>query len=99
MRELFIYYRVPFAHADELRHAVQQWHRSLVQRYPELTVRLLHRAESPLDTWMEIFTADARRSPHGVSPELQDRIAVEAERFAPWIQGSRHVEVFHACAS
>ena len=99
MRELFIYYRVPFAHAHELRHAVQEWHRSLMQRYPELTVRLLHRAESPLDTWMETFATDPRRSPDGVSAELQEHIVGEAQRFAGWIEGARHVEVFHACVS
>jgi hypothetical protein len=99
MRELFIYYRVHHEHHAALRDAVLRWHAQLMQRYPALKTRLLHRAESPLDTWMEIFSTDPTLAPQGVDEAMQASIEAGAEAFGPWISGPRHLEVFFSCAS
>jgi hypothetical protein len=99
MRELFIYYRVRTEHRASLREAVAEWHARLVRRHPALKVRLLHRDQAPLDTWMEIFSTDPQLAPHGIDAVLQATIEAEAAVLARWIEGQRHVEVFFACAS
>lgn len=99
MRELFIYYRVRTEHRASLREAVADGHARLVRRHPALRVRLLHRDQAPLDTWMEIFSTDPQRAPHGIDEALQAEIEAEATALLPWIEGGRHVEVFFACAS
>lgn len=99
MRELFIYYRVHQEHHATLRVAVQRWHAELMQRHPALRARLLHRAESPLDTWMEIISTDPTLAPQGVDESMQASIEAGAESLRPWISGPRHLEVFFSCAS
>jgi hypothetical protein len=99
MRELFIYYRVRTEHRASLAEAVVGWHARLVQRHPYLKVRLLHRDQAPLDTWMEIFSTDPLLAPDGVDASLQATIEAEAAALTPWIEGDRHVEVFFACVS
>lgn len=99
MRELFIYYRVRTEHRASLGGAVKGWHAQLMRRHPALKVRLLHRDQAPLDTWMEIFSTDPQLAPHGIDAVLQATIEAEAAVLARWIEGERHVEVFVACAS
>lgn len=99
MRELFIYYRVHHEHHALLLAAVKRWHVQLTQRHPALKVRLLHRAESPTDTWMEIFATDPQLAPQGVDESMQAAIEASAEALAPWTAGPRHLEVFFSCAS
>jgi hypothetical protein len=51
-------------------------------------------------TWMETYrAASPALHPQGVHDELQREIeTLAAQRVAPWIDGTRHVEVFEACA-
>ena len=99
MRELFIYYRVRHEHHASLHEAVTRWHGELMQRHPALNMRLLHRAESPVDTWMEIYSTDPKLAPQGVDAALQATIESEAAVLARWIEGPRHLEAFFTCAS
>jgi hypothetical protein len=99
MRELFIYYRARHEHHAQLLDAVTRWHRHLVQLHPALKSRLLHRAETPLDTWMEIFSTDPTLAPQGVDATMQGSIDAGAEVLRSWIEGERHTEEFFTCAS
>jgi hypothetical protein len=69
MRELFIYYRIPVAKADEALAAVHTFQARLRVRHPGLMARLLRRSESEdsLQTWMEIYAFDPLLNP--ASPE------------------------------
>jgi hypothetical protein len=65
MRELFIYYRIPVAKADEALVAVHAFQARLRARHPGLVARLLRRSESEdsLQTWMEIYAFDPLLNP------------------------------------
>ena len=99
MRELFVYYRVRPADAVEALAAVRRLHAQLRSDRPGLCARLLRRTDDDheLQTWMETYATDP---PHdGISAEWQADIEASARVLAPFIQGTRHTEVFIACAS
>ena len=50
-------------------------------------------------TWMETYAIDARTDAAGVSQALQAEIEAGGRALAPFIHGTRHTEVFIACAS
>jgi hypothetical protein len=102
MRELFIYYRSQVGHAAAVEAAVRDMQSALRARHPALEARWLRRIDddSKLMTWMETYrAASPALHPQGVHDELQREIeTLAAQRVAPWIDGTRHVEVFEACA-
>ena len=96
MRELFVWYRVRRQRVDAARIAVDAMQRSLAQSWPGLQARLLIRADSEPQTWMETYArrganADAG---YGVDRELEAVIAAAAEPWSALIEGERHVEPF-----
>jgi hypothetical protein len=104
MRELFVYYRVRPADARAAHAAVLAFHAALMQRHPTLKARLLRRPESGQaeQTWMETYATDAPADSAGISASMQADIETSAQALAPFVQGTRHVEVFEAfiaCAS
>lgn len=101
MREMFIYYRIPVARADEALAAVHALQARLRARHPGLVARLLRRAESEdsLQTWMEIYAFDPLLNPDGIDPACQSDIEFEARCLSALIAGERHTESFHPCAS
>ncbi|MCG2584705.1 DUF4936 family protein [Massilia sp. TS11] len=89
MPDLYIYYRVPDAHAAALLPKVQAMQASL-----GVPSRLKRRPESKdgLQTWMEVYeNVDA-----GFAARLD--AAVSAAGLAAEISGTRHVETFIPCA-
>ncbi len=101
MRELFIYYRIPVARADEALAAVHAFQARLRARYPGLVARLLRRSESQdsPQTWMEIYAFDPLMSAAGVNAVCQSDIESEARCLSELIAGERHTESFVPCAS
>ncbi|WP_280150320.1 DUF4936 family protein [Piscinibacter sp. XHJ-5] len=101
MRELFIYYRIPSAAADEALAAALALQARLRQRHPGLTARLLRRPDDANEqqTWMETYAYLRDTEPAGVTSALEAEIADEARVLAPFIAGARHTEVFIPCAS
>ena len=101
MRELFIYYRVELEHVSAALAAVREMQARLIEARPHLRARMLYRPDTPdrMQTWMEIYSTDFMQDPQGISVELQAEIESRAACLAPFIHGSRHVEVFVACAS
>lgn len=97
-RELFIYYRIASSEAAAARDIVLAYQARLRARHPGLTARLLHRPEEQLgrQTWMEIYKHEAA---HGIGDALAAEIEREAQSLSPHIDGTRHIEVFFACAS
>lgn len=100
MRELFIYYRIHLDHADAARVAVLAMQAALTEAHVQVRARMLIRPElqDHLQTWMETYSTDRMQDPHGISIELQAEIESRAAGLAAFIHGTRHVEVFHACA-
>jgi quinol monooxygenase YgiN len=96
MRELFVYYRVRSDNAAAAHAAVQRLQAQLRHDDPHLSARLLRRPEEEngLQTWMEIYADEA-----GITEAMQARIEASAHALLPFIDGSRHTEVFIACAS
>ena len=72
----------------------------LRQRYPALVARLLRRPEEAdgQQTWMETYSTDPMRDPHGIDADLQTAIETHATRLGPWLTTPRHTEVFIPCA-
>ena len=101
MRELFIYYRVELDHVPAALVAVHEMQARLIEARPNLRARLLYRPDTTdrLQTWMEIYATDFMQDPQGINVELQAEIESRAACLAPFIHGTRHVEVFVACAS
>jgi len=101
VRELFIYYRVELDHVPAALVAVREMQAQLIEARPHLRARMLYRPDTPdrLQTWMEIYATDFMQDPQGISVELQAEIESRAACLAPFIHGTRHVEVFVACAS
>jgi len=101
MRELFIYYRIPVAHAGAALDAVVAFQARLREQHPALTTRLLRRPDqSDPQTWMEIYAFDHRESAGAMTRALEAEIeASAATALAPHLLGARHVEVFVPCAS
>lgn len=50
-------------------------------------------------TWMETYLIDPRIDAAGVSAALQAEIEAAARVLEPFLNGTRHTEVFIACAS
>ena len=95
MRELFVYYRIRSNDAAAARAAGPRVQAQLRRDDPQLSARLLRRPEEEngLQTWMEIYAADA-----GISEETQARIEAAAQALLPMLDGPRHTEVFIPCA-
>lgn len=96
MQELFVWYRVPRHRVDAARIAVDAMQRSLAQCWPGLQARLLIRADSEPQTWMETYArrgggADAGC---GIDRELEAAIAAAAGPWSALIEGERHIEAF-----
>lgn len=96
MRELFVYYRVPQASAGDVRTQVKALHAELGATFPQLRMRLLHRAEAATgeQTWMETYAFDPAAGSTGVTDALQARIEAAAARWITVASGPRHVEAF-----
>lgn len=88
-RELYLYWRTR-DRAGALA-AVQSWQARLAAGHRGLEARVLVREDgSASSTLMEIY-----RQPGGIGAELQRPIVEDGDAaLAPWIDGSRHVEVF-----
>ena len=95
MRELFIYYRATQENASVVHAQVSRMQTELRVRHPGLQARLLRRPEAAdgRHTWMETYS-----SPDGIDSALQAAIETAALALAPFIDGSRHLEGFDACA-
>jgi hypothetical protein len=100
MRELFIYYRIPVARADEALAAVHAFQARLRARHPGLAARVLRRPESEdsLQTWMEIYAFDPLLNAAGVSAACESDVESEARCLSGMIAGARHIESFAPCA-
>lgn len=96
----FVYYRVPHANRRSAAAAVQHMQLVLMQQWPGLQARLMHRADvhspagtaDPLaeeDTWMETY-----EHPAGISPPIAQAIAAQAGALPAGLIGVRHVETF-----
>lgn len=106
MRELFIYYRVPAAHAEAACAAAIAMQARLKRAHPQLLMRLLRRTETVegKQTWMETYATDAACAggEAGIGTALQASIAIAALDLQPWLASPRHTEAFEAvfrCAS
>lgn len=88
-RDLYIYYRAPVAHADEVRHRAQAMQQSLREEYG-IVARLLRRPEHKdgHHTWMEIYEA----APEGFETALEGALARAG--LAGLTDGQRHTEIF-----
>ena len=65
--------------------------------HPGLQARLLERVDADgRITWMETYAFPAVAGPDGVDAATQKDIAERARPLAPFIDGARHVEAFHA---
>jgi LmbE family N-acetylglucosaminyl deacetylase len=100
MRELFIYYRVHLDHAAAAEAAVRAMQTALVHLHPQLLARLLCRPQTqdPWQTWMETYSTDRMQDTQGITDSLAAEIESRATALRPFIDGTRHVEVFVACA-
>lgn len=91
-RELYIYYRVADANADEAARAVSTMQRTLRAAHPGLAARLLRRPDAAggVRTWMETYSNPSA----GVDAAIETAIADAARALSQWIDGDRHVEIF-----
>ena len=101
MRELYVYYRVRAAESAVAEAEVLGLQAELRAQTPGLRARLLKRPDEQdgHQTWMEIYSMESAVDVDGVSARLQAAIAARAAERLTHIDGSRHVEVFLACAS
>jgi len=101
VRELFVYYRVPAADSAAAEDEVRSLQADLRAVIPGLAARLLRRPDQTdgRQTWMEIYSIEPAIAADGVNPSLQAIIEARAAERLTHIEGSRHVEVFLACAS
>src|SRR5215212_618938 len=95
-RELFVWYRVRHARADEARAAVVAVQRSLQAQWPGLHARLLARDDVETSTWMETYSRPAQRpgDDTGVDVAMEAAIARAAVSLQGLIDGPRRVEAF-----
>jgi hypothetical protein len=88
-RDLYIYYRVPVAHAAELQKRAAAMQRCLSGDYG-IVARLKRRPgeKDGCQTWMEIYEA--------VPPDFEEMLdrALVREGLAGLIDGQRHTEIF-----
>ena len=101
MRELYVYYRVRGTDAAAAEAEVVALQTELRAATPGLRARLLQRPDEQdgRQTWMEIYSMESAVNVEGVSARLEAAIEVRAADRLTHIDGSRHVEVFLACAS
>ena len=99
LRELFIYYRVRPDDTAPALAVVIAFQSGLSERHPHLRTRLLRRMDviDGLQTWMETYSSDAMHDTPGISAELQAEIETGAAALEPFVEGTRHTEVFIAC--
>lgn len=100
-RQLFIYYRVNAAQANEAVAAASSMQRVLRERHAGLQTALLRRTDDdqPDITLMETYALDAAVAPHGITVELQATIEAQAVvSLGALVTGARHLEVFDLCA-
>jgi len=100
-RQLFIYYRVNAAQANEAVAAASGMQRLLRERHAGLQTALLRRSDNdqPDVTLMEIYAFDATLAPDGVTVLLQAAIESQAAvSLSALVNGTRHLEVFELCA-
>lgn len=98
--ELFIYYRCRAEDSAAISARMLQFQQGLRAQHPQLEARLLRRPETAADgtvTWMETYRVipASRPAPDDWPRSIE---AASAEAASPWRVGSRHVEVFEACA-
>jgi hypothetical protein len=101
VRELFIYYRVEAAKARDARAAVLAMQARLHAERPHIVARLMQRDDgnSELQTWMETYRTDPRHDAAGIGVALQAAIESASSDLQACVEGTRHTEVFIACAS
>lgn len=101
MRELYVYYRVRTSDAAAAEREVRGLQAELRTMTSGLVARLLCRpgAVDGRQTWMETYAIDPAVDADGVGPRLEALIEARAAEQLTRIDGSRHVEVFLACAS
>ena len=101
MRELYVYYRVRAAESAAAEAEVRGLQTELRAATPGLQTRLLRRPgeQDGRQTWMEIYSMESAVDVGGVSARLEATIEASAAERLTHIDGSRHVEVFVACAS
>jgi hypothetical protein len=101
MRELYVYYRVRGTDAAAAEAEVVALQTELRAATPGLRARLLKRPDEQdgRQTWMEIYLMESSADADGVGALLQATIEARAADRLTHIDGSRHVEVFLACAS
>jgi hypothetical protein len=98
--DLYIYYRVPRAQAQQLQAQVNAMQAKLhvehgvaiaLKKRPPETGKTGKDATEPLDTWMEVYLA----VPDDFENTLQQ--AFDAAAYAGLIDGTRHIEYFLDC--
>lgn len=101
MRELFIYYRVEAAKARDARAAVLAMQARLQADMAHLVAHLMQRDDgnSELQTWMETYRTDPRHAAAGIDVAMQALIESASSAVQACVAGTRHTEVFIACAS
>jgi hypothetical protein len=100
VRELFIYYRVEAVKAREARAAVLAMQARLQAEMPHIVARLMRRDDgnSELQTWMETYRTDSRHDATGIDATMQATIESASCDVQACLEGTRHTEVFFACA-
>jgi hypothetical protein len=100
LHELFIYYRVRAAQANEARSAVLRWQRELSAVNASLCSRLLMRPDEHggMQTWMETYAMSGSGDAVHFHQALRERIERGPSELQPFLIGARHLEVFVPCA-
>ncbi|MDO9236021.1 MAG: DUF4936 family protein [Aquabacterium sp.] len=99
-RELFVYFQLDVRQADAVQAAVIDMQAQLRSEFPGLRARLLKRidASSGSETWMETYAMAPSDSVDGVTEALSSTIEQRAAAWRDLLDGTRHVELFAACA-
>lgn len=93
---LFIYYRVQRGHLADAVAAVRALQARWQAQDGSLRCELLRRTD---DGGTDVTLMETYRRDAGFDVAARDRIEDEAAAaLAPWLAGSRHVEVFEPCA-
>jgi quinol monooxygenase YgiN len=96
-RELYVYYRVGTGDVTAALRLIEQAQALLQAEHPNLTARLLRRADEPEGdsvTLMETY-----RAKDGIDAALQRRIEEAMAELGPLLTGTRHAEVFALLAA
>lgn len=93
---LFVYYRVRREHLTDAVTAVRALHARWQAQDGTLRCELLRRTD---DGGADVTLMETYRRDAGVDAAARRRIEDEAAAaLAPWLAGTRHVEVFEPCA-